>query len=165
MGHTIYLALGANLGNRLANLKAALAALPPAMQERGRSPVYETEPWGYADQPTFLNMAVQAETELSPGDLLVFIKQVENDLGRKPSFLYGPRAIDIDILFYDDLVMHTDALTIPHPRLHQRAFVLVPLVSLAPELIHPELGRSVAQLAAAVDRRGVNLYRPFGEER
>jgi len=122
------------------------------------SPVYETEPWGYADQPPFLNMALCAATDLSPRDLLGRLKDIEATLGRIPSFRNGPRLIDLDILFYDDLVLDTPALVIPHPRLHERAFVLIPLAEIAPGLVHPALGLSVAQLVETVDRRGVSLF-------
>ena len=135
------------------------------MSLRAESPVYETEPWGYADQPAFLNQVVQAETQLAPLELLTHLKALEQALGRTPTFQNGPRLIDLDILFYDDLVLDTSTgsvppLVIPHPRLHERAFVLVPLADLAPELVHPRLGRSVEQLVETVDRRGVSLFRP-----
>lgn len=156
--HIIYLALGTNLGDRPGNLRAAVKALAPDVEVRAESRVYETPPWGYVDQPAFLNMAVEAETSLSPEELLGRLKQVEVEVGREPSFRYGPRRIDIDILFYDDLVLESGALTIPHPRLHERAFVLVPLMDLAPGLVHPVLGRSVTDLLAGQDQSGIKLY-------
>ncbi len=158
MQHTVYLALGTNTGDRLANLHAALASLPPQVAVLAESSVYETEPWGYTDQPAFLNMVICAGTDLSPLELLTHLKFLEQSLGRVPSFQNGPRLIDMDILFYDDLMLETPTLTIPHPRLQERAFVLVPLMDIAPALIHPQLGRCVAQLAETVDRRGVRLY-------
>jgi 2-amino-4-hydroxy-6-hydroxymethyldihydropteridine diphosphokinase len=154
----VYLALGTNLGDRLANLHAALHALAPEVRVRAESRVYETPPWGFTDQPAFLNMAVKAETSLDPASLLKRLKQIEVEVGREPSFRYGPRRIDLDILFYDDLALKTETLTIPHPRLHERAFVLVPLVDLAPGLIHPVLGKSVADLLSALDQSGIELY-------
>ncbi len=158
MAHSVFIALGANLGDRLANLQAALRAFPPAVSVELKSAAYETEPWGYADQPAFLNMVVRAATDLSPADLLRYLKNREDSLGRKPSFQNGPRLIDLDILFYDDLVLDTPPLVIPHPRLHERAFVLVPLAEIAPRLVHPVLGRSVSQLLAQVDQNGVRLF-------
>ena len=154
----IYLALGSNLGDRLANLKAALAALPPAVSVLAESPVYETPPWGYTDQPAFLNMTLKGETDLEPLSLLAHLKRLESELGRLPAVRWGPRRIDIDLLFYDDLVLHTDQLTLPHPRLHERAFVLVPLADLAPDLVHPVLAWTVRELLAGVDTTGVEPY-------
>ena len=154
----IYLALGSNLGDRLANLRGAVAALPPVVAVQAESPVYETPPWGYTDQPPFLNMVLQGATELQPMPLLANLKQLERTLGRGKTFRWGPRRIDIDILFYDDLVLETPRLSIPHPGLPERAFVLVPLADLAADLRHPVLGKSVRELLAAVDASGVKLY-------
>lgn len=153
--HLIYLSLGTNLGRRAANLRAALASLAPKIHVRRASPVYETEPWGYADQPAFLNQVVEAETSLAPVELLAYLKAVETGLGRQPTFRYGPRLIDLDVLFYDDLVIQDEALTLPHPRLAERAFVLVPLADLAPDFVHPRLRQSVRDLLAMVDTRGI----------
>jgi 2-amino-4-hydroxy-6-hydroxymethyldihydropteridine diphosphokinase len=158
MDHLVHIALGTNLGDRPANLKAALAALPPALTGLAGSPVYETPPWGVIDQPAFLNMVVRGETSLAPEDLLAHLKHLESELGRLPSIRYGPRLIDLDILFYDDLVLDTPKLTIPHPHLHKRAFVLVPLADLAPELVHPVFVKTVRQLLEAVDTTGVKRY-------
>ena len=153
---TVTLALGANLGDRPANLRAALAALSPSVVARQSSPIYETPPWGLTDQPAFLNMVLRGETDLEPAALLEHLKRLEIELGRAPSVRWGPRLIDMDILFYDDLVLDIPGLTIPHPRLHERAFVLVPLADIAPDLVHPVLGKPVRELLAAVDTTGVN---------
>lgn len=158
MLHSIYLALGSNTGDRLANLRAAINSLSPQVMVQAESRIYETEPWGYADQPAFLNMAIRAETDFSPLELLTHLKFLEKSLGRIPSFQNGPRLIDMDILFYDDLTLETPTLVIPHPRLHERAFVLIPLSDIASGLIHPGLGRSVLELVETVDRRGVRLF-------
>jgi 2-amino-4-hydroxy-6-hydroxymethyldihydropteridine diphosphokinase len=158
LSHTIYLALGTNLGDRPANLRAALDALEPDIHVLDKSPVYETEPWGYTDQPPFLNMVICAETDLSPKGLLRRLKDIEATLGRVPNFRNGPRLIDLDILFYDDLVLDTPPLVIPHPQLHKRAFVLVPLAKIAPTLVHPLLGLSVEQFLGKIDQHGIKLY-------
>jgi 2-amino-4-hydroxy-6-hydroxymethyldihydropteridine diphosphokinase len=154
----VFLALGSNLGDRPAALEATIAALPPAVKVLERSPVYETPPWGVTDQPAFLNMVLKGETRLSPQALLAHLKQLEIELGRLPSIRYGPRLIDIDILFYGGLVLNNPGLTIPHPHLHERAFVLVPLADLAAGFVHPVLGKPVSELLAAVDTKGVKRY-------
>jgi 2-amino-4-hydroxy-6-hydroxymethyldihydropteridine diphosphokinase len=156
--NNIYLALGTNLGRRLSNLRSALSALPPLVTLLERSPVYETPPWGVTSQPAFLNMVILGETALPPQELLGYLKDLETRLGRKPSFRYGPRKIDLDILFYGDTILNTLGLTLPHPRLHERAFVLVPLADLAPEMLHPVLGKTIRQLLAGVDVSGVKRY-------
>lgn len=159
MDHIIYLALGSNMGNRLANLKNAISNLPPQMDVKKKSPVYETPPWGHTDQPAFLNQAVMAETYMEPENLLGHLKRLETALGREPSFENGPRLIDIDILFYDDLVLDSPPLVVPHPRLHHRGFVLVPLNDIAPDLVHPILGRPISELLLDVDRLNIHEYK------
>ena len=159
MVHTVYLALGTNLGDRQANLEAALDALSSQIRLLDESAIYQTAPWGYEDQPDFLNQVVRAETTLSPRESLAFVKRVEEQVGREPSFRYGPRKIDIDILFYEDWIVDEDDLIIPHPRLHQRAFVLVPLADLAPDLCHPELKSTVLEMLKEVDTTGVKRLR------
>jgi 2-amino-4-hydroxy-6-hydroxymethyldihydropteridine diphosphokinase len=154
----VYLALGTNLGDRFANLQAAIAALPPTVRVLEQSPIYETPPWGLTDQPAFLNMVLKGETALAPGELLDHLKRLERTLGRLPGVRWGPRRIDMDILFYDELILETPGLIIPHPRLQERAFVLVPLADLAPGLVHPLLGQSVRELLAKVDTKGVKRY-------
>ncbi|MBN2548425.1 MAG: 2-amino-4-hydroxy-6-hydroxymethyldihydropteridine diphosphokinase [Anaerolineales bacterium] len=155
-----YLALGSNLGDRAANLQAALSGMPPDVRVLASSPVYETPPWGVLDQPAFLNQAAWVETDLSPRQLLVFLKELERKLGRSKTVRYGPRQIDLDILFFDDLILEANDLVIPHPRLAERAFVLAPLADLAPDLVHPLLGKTVRQLLALADCTGVELYHP-----
>ena len=159
MAHTVYLSLGANLGARLANLRRAVQRLAPSVTVTRASPVYETDPWGHPDQPNFLNQVVEARTDLSPADLLALNQRIEADLGRVPTFRYGPRAIDIDILFYDHAVVDAGGLQIPHPRLAERAFVLVPLCDLAPALVHPVTGLSAAQMLEQAGREGVRPYK------
>lgn len=159
MDHTAYLALGSNLGNRLSNLKNAISNLPPQMDVKKKSLVYETPPWGYAAQPAFLNQVVMVETYMEPENLLNHLKRLETVLGREPSFENGPRVIDIDILFYDDVIINSPPLVIPHPRLHHRGFVLVPLNDIAPDLVHPVLGKPISELLLDVERLNINEYK------
>jgi 2-amino-4-hydroxy-6-hydroxymethyldihydropteridine diphosphokinase len=154
----VYIALGSNLDDRLANLEAALQAMPPLLTVLERSPFYQTKPWGYIHQPDYLNMVVHARTNLAPRELLEFLKKLEIRLGRKPTFRYGPRVIDLDILFYDHMVIDESDLVIPHPRLAGRAFVLVPLADIAPNLRHPVLGETVSEMLKALDPSGVELW-------
>jgi 2-amino-4-hydroxy-6-hydroxymethyldihydropteridine diphosphokinase len=153
--HTVYLALGSNLGDRLANLKQAIDALTPQMEVKAKSSVYETPPWGYEDQPKFLNQVVKAKTYLDPEPLLKHLKRLEVALGRQASFPNGPRLIDMDILFYDELILNTSSLIIPHPRLPERGFVLLPLMELSPDLVHPLNKKSVREMAAGCDVAGI----------
>lgn len=151
MVHTVFIALGTNLGDREENLRRAREALDPAVQALSASPVYETPPWGYADQPAFLNQVVRGGTVLPPLALLCLMKGVEVYLGRSPGIRYGPRLIDLDLLFYDDLVLDSERLVLPHPRIPERAFVLVPLADLAPGLRHPVSGKTVAEMRAELE--------------
>ncbi len=155
MPHRIYLGLGSNLGNRKSYLDSAVSALAPAVRVLQLSPIYETEPWGYRDQDDFLNMVVEAETELGPKQLLVLLKGIEVKLGRQARFRNGPREIDIDILVYDELELDEPGLRIPHPRLQERAFILAPLADLAPDLAIPGTGKTVAEFLAHLDISGV----------
>lgn len=154
-----YLATGSNLGNRLANLRAVEPALAGQVQVRRASAVYENAPWGYTDQQVFLNQVLEIETDLEPLDLLRLAKDAERKIGRVPTFPNGPRAIDIDILFYDDALIHLPELEIPHPRMRGRWFVLRPLLDLCPAKIHPLFGLSVAQLSAETDPTQIWPYK------
>jgi 2-amino-4-hydroxy-6-hydroxymethyldihydropteridine diphosphokinase len=159
MKHSVYLALGTNLGHRLENLQAAVDALAPEVIVSAESKIYETPAWGYEDQPAFLNMAIKAETDLEPEPLLKYLKALEVRLGRAQSFRWGPRLIDMDILFYDDLVVDTQSVVLPHPRLQERAFVLVPLADIAPDFIHPVLKKTIKELLGAMaTSKGITPY-------
>jgi len=143
----------------MANLNKAVALLSQKVNIEKVSSVYETEPIGYKEQPLFLNMVCQISTVLSPWELLRFVKDIEGEMGRVQSFSNSPRLIDIDILFYDREVIKNDELTIPHSRLAKRAFVLIPLAEIAPQLIHPELDREISELAGVVEgREGVQKW-------
>lgn len=142
----VYLGLGSNLGSREANLLAALRLLGREVKLRQISSIYETEPLGYREQPWFLNLVCAGLTRLDPQELLNFVKWIERRLGRRPSFPNAPRSIDIDLLFYGNQVIDTATLTIPHPRLTQRLFVLVPLAEIAPGFFHPVEEKTVREL-------------------
>lgn len=151
VAHTTYLSLGSNIGDRRQNLDSALTALAQRLTIVSCSPVYETAPWGATDQAHYLNLCAAAQTSLSPRELLHFIKETEKQLGRLPARRWGPRLIDIDILFYDDWIVNEPDLVIPHRHLSERAFVLVPLADIAPEFVDPVTQKSVAELLPAVE--------------
>lgn len=144
----VYLGLGSNLGDRAANLREAIRRLTEKVTIQSVSSLYETEPWGVSDQSAFLNAACGGETNLSPQDLLRFTQSIERQMGRVPIRRWGPRLIDLDILLYGDWILNTPDLTLPHPRLTQRRFVLVPLAEIAAEVIHPGNHLSVRDLLA-----------------
>lgn len=155
--HRVFIALGSNLGDREKNLRTAIALLSHFVSVQKISPIYETEPWGFKDQPSFFNQVLEGLTRFKPVILLKRLKSIEKKMGRKPGIRYGPRLIDLDILFYDDLILDEPGLAIPHPRLHERAFVLVPLENIAPHLVHPVLNQTIHDLLKKVDGTGVKL--------
>lgn len=153
--HTVYLALGSNVGDRQDHLRTALQRLQPGIDIHKFSSLYETEPVGYRDQPDFLNMVCQGETLLSPQELLRYVKNIETAIGRQATFRNGPRAIDIDILLYDQLCIQEKDLVIPHPRMVERAFVLTPLAEIAPEVMEPTRHQTIRALAHTVSTQGI----------
>ncbi len=147
---TVYLALGSNVGDSRGHIKRAIELLGASIRDIRQAPVYRSKPVGHADQPDFLNTVVGGRTDLAPEELLAFLKGVEAKVGRTPTFTNGPREIDIDIIFYDDLHLETPRLTIPHPAFRGRDFVLRPLADLNPNLIDPATGRTVTQLLGSI---------------
>lgn len=156
--HIVYISLGTNLGNRISNLRQAVSFLSPQMTVKAKSKVYETPPWGHTEQDNFLNQVVKATTYLEPVPLLKHIKRMEVAMGRKSTFRYGPRLIDIDILFYDEEIVDTPSLVIPHPHLHERGFVLLPMMDIAPDLVHPVLKKKVRELVGSCDMGGIKQF-------
>lgn len=143
---TVYLALGSNVGDSLGYINQAVELLGTSVHGIKRAPVYRTRPVGFTSQSDFLNTALRGKTGLKPAELLKFVQKVEKDAGRKRTFRFGPRQIDIDIIFYDDQVVKTPELTIPHASLIGRDFVLQPLCDLDPALKDPVSGRTVRQM-------------------
>ena len=156
----VYISLGSNLGDRAATLEHAIAAMDSARIHVARqSPFYLTEPVGAPGQGWFLNAVVEAETSLLPLQLLHALLKIERELGRRRITPHGPRTIDLDLLFYGSAVIRSQELEVPHPRLIERRFVLVPLARIAPEFRHPILHKSIAQLLAETpDRSEVRLW-------
>src|SRR5438876_4106603 len=158
-----FLSLGSNLGDRGQNLRQALSGLARGhIEPRRISSCYETEPVGYRDQPWFLNIAVEASTLLSPHELLDRCRHIESKIGRRRSFPGAPRTLDIDILLYGDQVIAAETLVIPHPRMQDRRFVLMPLSEIAPQVLHPLLKQTVQALFETCrDSSAVRLYPDF----
>lgn len=145
---TAYIGIGSNLGSREGNCKQAIKLLlESGIKVTKLSSMIETEPWGVKDQPKYINMAAKIETGLEPIKLLHLLKDIEDEMGRMQAVRWGPRVIDLDILFYDDLIIKTPDLEIPHPLIKDREFVLRPLLEIEPELRHPLLKKSVKELA------------------
>ncbi len=143
----VHIGIGSNLGERADNCQKAIELLRgKAIIIRKISSLYETEPWGIEEQPKFINLAIEVETTLSPHALLSILKDIENKIGRVKTLKWGPRTIDLDILFYGDEIINLDDIQIPHKLLHQRDFVLLPLIEIAPDKIHPVLKKTIKQL-------------------
>ncbi len=153
-----YISAGSNLGDRRANLEFALNALTRGGTVVRRSSYFETEPVGFADQPWFLNLAIELHTPLAPMNLLLFCRSVESECGRVRSFPNAPRTLDLDILLYGDRILRAEGLIIPHPRMAERRFVLEPLAQIAPDVIHPVLKKSIhALLETCADTSEVRM--------
>lgn len=161
-GVEVFVALGSNIGHRVENLKRALAALEEILQLTDRSSVYDTAPVHVTEQPRFLNMVVRGETDLPASAFLTRLKAIEAELGRHAGERYGPRIIDLDILLYGEAVVDLPDLTIPHPRMTEREFVLRPLADIAPGRRHPVTGRTVIEMLADLSGGDVRPVRTDG---
>ncbi len=144
--HAIFLGLGANVGDKKKNLEEAIEKLREKIINIKISKFYETNPWGFVSQDKFLNAAIQGKTFLTPLELLNFVKSIEKKVGRVERFKWGPREIDIDILFYDDLIYKDESLVIPHPFIQERKFVLDPLMDLDPDFVHPVTKKTIREI-------------------
>ncbi|KMY55983.1 2-amino-4-hydroxy-6-hydroxymethyldihydropteridine pyrophosphokinase [Bacillus sp. FJAT-27231] len=167
MKNKAFLSLGTNLGDRFANLQAALHLLQSyeAVTVEVLSSIYETEPVGYTDQPAFLNMVIQVTTSLSAEELLDLCLSIEQELGRIREFKWGPRIIDLDILMYNQDNIESEKLIVPHPRMHERAFVLVPLIEINPNICSPESDMPLEEALSSIEeRKGVRLWKQINRE-
>ncbi|MEY8749041.1 2-amino-4-hydroxy-6-hydroxymethyldihydropteridine diphosphokinase [Alkalicoccobacillus gibsonii] len=159
----VYLSLGSNMESRIGYLEKAISKLRLMKDSEvtAISSIYETDPVGYIDQPSFLNLVVCLKTTLPPFELLAETQQIENELGRKREIRWGPRTIDLDILLYDQENMKMESLTLPHPRMWQRSFVIIPLLEVAPDLIFDVQGVTLKQVYDQLqDKEGVRMWKP-----
>lgn len=142
----VFVGIGSNLGNKEGNIRNSIKLMKEKCKVLKSSSLFETEPVGYKNQDRFINCAVEIETKLRPLELLDFFQSIEKRLKRAKTMRNGPRTIDLDVLFYDDLIINEKNLVIPHPRLHERLFVLEPLKEIAPELVHPVLNKRIEDI-------------------
>lgn len=149
----VFIGIGSNLGNRQENCLEAIRLLKNrGVKVTKQSSMIETEPWGVTEQPHFINLAIEAGTDLGPEEFLLLLKNIERAMGREKTAHWGPRVIDLDILLYDDRIIDSADLKIPHPHLHERDFVLVPLMEIAPEKIHPVMNKRISELKTQLPR-------------
>ena len=148
MGHIAYIGIGSNLGDKADQCEKAISEILKVDRHKllAKSSFFKTQPMGYISQDWFVNGVIKIETNLEPIDLLRTLKTIESNLGRLKTFRWGPRLIDLDILFFDEREIQTEELQVPHPLIHERQFVLIPLVEIDPGLIHPVLGKTVQEL-------------------
>ena len=163
--NTVYISLGSNLGDREQALHDAIERMPPKINPIALSNIYETPPWGYTHQPNFLNQVIEAHTPLKHLALLEELKRIEAEMGREPNFRLGPRIIDLDILFFNRDIFVSDILSIPHKELCNRAFVLIPLLDIAPDWIHPETGETIKSIAGRMDSSSIKLFKKGQREK
>jgi len=145
--HKVFITIGSNLGDRMKNIEVALKKMEDyGLRIIKKSSIIETEPYGFKEQGKFLNGVILIETDLDPFDLLNLLLNIEKEMGRERKIRWGPRNIDLDIIFYDDLVINTDNLKIPHPDAHNRTFVMGPLSEIDPDFVHPVLNKKVKDI-------------------
>lgn len=161
---TVYLALGSNIGDSQKNLYTAVQLLKTLLQDLRQAPVYRSKAIGYTDQPDFFNTVVSGQTDLSPQELLKKVKKIEQNIGRTPTFRWGPREIDIDIIFYGSQTLKGSGLIIPHPNFAERDFVLKPLSDLDPDLIDPISDQTVGQLLKNLPENQKSLLKQVDEK-
>lgn len=163
MGHIAYIGIGSNIGDRVLQCEKAISEILKEDRHRllAKSSLFKTKPIGYTSQDCFVNGVIKIETDLEPIDLLRTLKTIESRLGRKETFRWGPRTIDLDILFFDEIEVRLDEMKIPHPHLHERQFVLIPLAEIEPELIHPVLKKNIREILKGLkEDQGVEKLNP-----
>jgi len=168
MAHIVYIGIGSNIGHKVQQCEKAIAEILKSDRHKllAKSPLFKTKPIGYTSQDWFVNGVIKIETDLGPPDLLQVLKAIESQLGRTETFHWGPREIDLDILFFDDKEVEMEELRIPHPLLHERQFVLIPLAEIDRGLIHPVLKKTIGELLEEIkEDQGVEKFNPFADQK